>query len=599
MRNNLFCCFLIILMSYTTHAQDIDWVQKLGDIRYDRGLDIVVDEAGNSYITGAIQDETIFGGDTTITTNILLAKYNSNGIKTWQKSFGGSDHDIGNSISVDAAGNSYVTGAFNERIGLNGDTLTSWTGTDILTAKFDANGNPQWMRQIASRSGAEGIAIVHDNAGNSYVASSFHGDLAFDIDEAKLSNDSLTFNNTVYIAPFNDRIIGDDTISVFNDTLVFNGDTASITSNAEFRLYSNLITSNGGLDILLSKYNDNGDLLWNKNIGGSKPDVLENMILGENGELYVTGYFNEQTQLGDIKLTGSGDNDVFIAQLDEDGNVLWAKSAGGDFDEASLDIAADASGNLYITGHFFGQANFGNEAIVSTGNNDIFIAKYNADGSFAWTKKAGGIGDDSGRGIGVDKDGNVYITGVFEDTASFDGWQVVSRGDKDVFAAQYGQDGTVQWVTQFGSTSFDSGNALEVDATGNLYLLGSFANTLNIGGQSVNSTGNFDVFLTRINANIIASTFGENNIENQSEVSIYPNPVKDQLNILIDDNFWKSEFVSLNISNLAGQIIFSKKMNINTPQHSIELGDLPKGMYFLQLFSNQQEQLFTQKLMVK
>ena len=265
----------------------------------------------------------------------------------------------------------------------------------------------QWIRQIASRSGAEGMAIVNDSEGNSYTASSFHGDLAFDIDEVNFSNDSLTFNNTLYIIPFSDKIVGDDTLSAFNDTLVFNGDTAKITTTSDFRLYSNLVTSNGALDILISKYNSNGDLLWKKNIGGGKSDALGNMIIGENGNLYLTGFFAESTQLGDVKLTGSGNNDVFIVQIDRDGNVLWATSAGGDFDEASLDIAADAVGELYITGNFFEQVKFGETILSSSGNNDIFIAKYTTGGELLWAKKAGGTGDDSGRGIEIDGQGNV------------------------------------------------------------------------------------------------------------------------------------------------------------------------------------------------
>ena len=104
MKNSLFTLFLLVLTSFLLNAQQIEWVQTLGDIRYDQGLDIHVDEVGNSYLTGAIQNETIFGGDTSITINVLLGKYDANGNKTWQQSLDGSDNEVGNSISVDGAG---------------------------------------------------------------------------------------------------------------------------------------------------------------------------------------------------------------------------------------------------------------------------------------------------------------------------------------------------------------------------------------------------------------------------------------------------------------------------------------------------------------
>jgi hypothetical protein len=109
-------------------------------------------------------------------------------------------------------------------------------------------------------------------------------------------------------------------------------------------------------------------------------------------------------------------------------NLLWAKRAGGTGDdicgglqsnnERCAGIAVDGSGNSYVTGSFQFTATFGpGEAnqtqLTFVGNSDIFIAKYNSNGTLAWAKQAGGSGIDGGFGIAVDGSGNSYVTGFF------------------------------------------------------------------------------------------------------------------------------------------------------------------------------------------
>src|SRR5713101_3673598 len=100
-------------------------------------------------------------------------------------------------------------------------------------------------------------------------------------------------------------------------------------------------------------------------------------------------------------------------------DFLWAAKAGGSDIDIGYGIAADASGNVYVTGFFSGTATFGSTNLSSSGLEDIFVAKYDAAGTLQWARQAGGSAYDEGLGIAVDGTGNVFVIGFFQGNASF------------------------------------------------------------------------------------------------------------------------------------------------------------------------------------
>ena len=107
---------------------------------------------------------------------------------------------------------------------------------------------------------------------------------------------------------------------------------------------------------------------------------------------------------------------VIFAQLNP---WLWARNAGGSSSDYCNSIAVDVNGNSYVTGSFQGSATFGSTTLTSSGGSDIFIAKLDSSGNWLWAKNAGGTGADIGNGIAVDADGNSYVTGYFEGSSTF------------------------------------------------------------------------------------------------------------------------------------------------------------------------------------
>jgi len=116
----------------------------------------------------------------------------------------------------------------------------------------------------------------------------------------------------------------------------------------------------------------------------------------------------------------------------------WARIAGasGDFTDLGYGISTDFTGNIYVTGYFKDTATFGSYPLTSSGDSDIFVAKLDPNGNWLWVKKAGSSGTDVGKGVSTDTNGNVYVTGYFQNTASFGSFDLVSFGGKDIFVSK-------------------------------------------------------------------------------------------------------------------------------------------------------------------
>ena len=156
------------------------------------------------------------------------------------------------------------------------------------------------------------------------------------------------------------------------------------------------------------------ELFWAKQIksvGVANNDQGYAIAVDGTGNSYVTGLFGGTARFGEgdpnqTDLTSAGSFDIFVAKYDPNGVLVWAKQADADFPRG---IAVDSAGNSYVTGNFAGNATFGpgegNETTLDSGGlfQDIFVAKYNSNGTLAWAKKAGGTSaNDFGRAIAAD-----------------------------------------------------------------------------------------------------------------------------------------------------------------------------------------------------
>ena len=259
------------------------------------------------------------------------------------------------------------------------------------------------------------------------------------------------------------------------------------------------LTSAGAGDIYVAKFNSSGSVLWADRMGSasSKSDGGRGISLDSYGNVYVSGFFYSTSSFGGAQLTSAGDRDGFVEKLDPNGNVLWAKGFGGTGTDIQQGMAVDSSGNIFTTGTFQGTANFGGPSRTSAGGNDAFVVKLDGNGNTVWVKGIGGITDDSGFSVGVDSGGGVYAVGDFGLTVTLGGLTLTSRGGTDGFITKLDPLGNFLWAQQVGGRGVDDATSIAV-GVGGVYVTGDFYGTVTLGGATLTSKGQNDVFIARL-----------------------------------------------------------------------------------------------------
>jgi hypothetical protein len=234
--------------------------------------------------------------------------------------------------------------------------------------------------------------------------------------------------------------------------------------------------------------------------GGASAEVGNAIAVNAAGEVFIAGGFSGSVNFGAIPLVSLGGYDVFLAKYDANGTHLWSQRFGSTGNDVAQAVAVDNLGNVVVTGTFYGTVSFGGANLVTNGFDDIFLAKFNSGGTHQWSKGFGSSGfSEAGRSVAVSYQGDVFITGNFKNTANFGGSNLVATGLDDIFLAKFNAAGTHLWSKRFGSFGSDFGNSVGVTSLGAVYLTGDFEQLVNFGGADLMSAGSADIFLALFN----------------------------------------------------------------------------------------------------
>lgn len=219
---------------------------------------------------------------------------------------------------------------------------------------------------------------------------------------------------------------------------------------------------------------------WLYGFGSEQNDEAISTCTDASGNSYTTGYFFGKIEFGPYLLSASGSRDIFILKQDRNGNILWAKRAGGAMSDKPYKIACDGQGNVFITGYFTGVATFGSTSLVSSNSSeDIFVTKLSSSGSFMWAKAFGGTYNDAGLSLTTDPSGNICVTGMFKGSVNFQAQTFTSINQSfDIFLIKLNSNGNVLWAKHGKGNQDDRGIAITSDEDGNFYLSGQFSNNL-------------------------------------------------------------------------------------------------------------------------
>lgn len=276
------------------------------------------------------------------------------------------------------------------------------------------------------------------------------------------------------------------------------------------------IISNGSTDMFVQKIDTNGNLLWVKHMGGSGHEKCYALNTDDFDNIYTTGSFSDTVDfdpgIGVEELISGGGTDIFVQKLDANGNFEWVKQFTGSGNSRGYSVATDPLGNVYVTGSFDGVFDFdpssGINNLSSNGFQDIFLIKLNTNGDVIYVKQVGGPGDDWGSAIATDGLGNVYISGMFQDSVDFDPgvgtFQFNSTEIFNHFIQKLDANGHFQWAIQTGDILAGGGSKVPivVDEGGNIYSTGTYNSTIDVdpgvGVYNLSCLGNFDSFVRKI-----------------------------------------------------------------------------------------------------
>ncbi len=264
------------------------------------------------------------------------------------------------------------------------------------------------------------------------------------------------------------------------------------------------LTSNAGSrDTFTAKVKADGTYAWATKGGGKNMDVARSVSALPDGSSIITGRFRGIATFGTTApLTSAGGDDSFTAKLNADGSYVWATKGGGLGSDYASGVSALLDGSSIITGHFSGTAIFGSTILTSTaGSDDSFTAKLNADGSYAWATQGGGLGSDYARGVSALADGSSIITGIFNATAAFGSTTLTSAGSYDSFTAKVNADGTYAWATRGGGPYYDYASGVSALPDGSSIITGYFDGIATFGTTTLTSSyGSADMFTAKLNA---------------------------------------------------------------------------------------------------
>ncbi len=177
----------------------------------------------------------------------------------------------------------------------------------------------------------------------------------------------------------------------------------------------------------------------------------------------------------------------------------WSKAFGSAGEDRGFAVAADAAGSVFTAGYFSATVDFGGGPLVGacypwydpTTVKDIYVAKYTAAGAHVWSKRFGDVADDSAKAIAVTPEGDVVVTGLINCNVDLgNGVLTPAYGSNDFFIAKYsGADGRHLWSRTGGFSGGDSGQAIAVDASGNVYVAGTFCGSIDLGGGVLSAPG--------------------------------------------------------------------------------------------------------------
>lgn len=332
--------------------------------------------------------------------DLYVAAFEPDGGLSWMRRYGGGGIEEPSAVGRDASDNLFITGLYVGDTNFEGTDLNGQGLADVLVAKLDAAGNPEWAAGGGSSGSDSGIDVVGAQDGGAFVCG---------------------------------------------------------VADTPFQL-AGLTVGEADDDGFLVRLSSLGGGVWTKTAGGSGNAGCRALVRASDGSVYVTGEY-----LGDLTVAGTafssaGSFDGFIAHFSDAGGDLSAIRIGGDGAALPRGIAL-INGEIVVVGYMSGTVDFDMLTVAgsetSAGLTDVFVARYRANGTLAWVRRFGGVDEEFAWDVCRIGESDLLVAGQFNGTITFGSTTLTTNGGTDMFMLQLHGDGSVASAAKVGSTVDD------------------------------------------------------------------------------------------------------------------------------------------------
>ncbi len=241
------------------------------------------------------------------------------------------------------------------------------------------------------------------------------------------------------------------------------------------------IQSLGFDDVFLSKYNPDKEIEWTISGGGSNFEQVSALTVDAADNVIWGGQFWIEGNFGSLQLPLTQDSrGIFLIKYTPDGSLVWGQSIEGKGLKTLTGISTDEDNNIYLTGYFENSIILPDTTLEAVGSQNLFLIKLNPQGEIQWARSAGYLGVVRPKGVAASGD-QVFVVGDFMGRAVFAGDSIrTNTADPDLFIAAYDKDGEELWGRKAGGVHEDYAQAIATDAQGNAYLTGTFFGILKL-----------------------------------------------------------------------------------------------------------------------
>ncbi len=438
------CIFL--QNTYSQNCISPEWLINSTGEDWDVVCDMITNKDGFIYLIGNYTASTKFSEDIKQLTgddNTFIAKFNAKGGNVWLHQINSTDYCHIASISTDLSGSIYVCGNFKGEIDTDEQTLISSKNKNAFIIKMDNEGDVVWSKQINGNFLNNKLFLKNDSENNLIFTGSFTG---------TLNIDSTTYQSKYFS------------------------------------------------DILIAKFNDKSEVIASKVFEGSANDLINDIAINKNNEIFLTGSFENELIISDIVLESQGRKDAFLIKLDTNFQVVFSKQIAGIYDDYGQNISIDSEDNILLAGSFSDKIQLSKEdTIVSNGLLDVFLIKYDKNCIIIWAESFGGFANDYQSSIAINNFNNIYLTGTYRGEINKKESQINSSNfSTDIFLAKYNYKGDFRFIESIGDTNTDFGKKLIIDTANYIYLSGNFTNSLKIVKEKTNNAIEEDFFLSKL-----------------------------------------------------------------------------------------------------